>query len=95
MRTALPLTLLALAVPMLAQQTAPITTNPIPEKIIKRGLAVEIKELARLPDTRTLRPADQDINAGNYARVSYVRDLPDGIAGARHAADTLRRLHLV
>jgi Glucose / Sorbosone dehydrogenase len=56
----------------------PITSNPLPEKIIKRGLAVEIKELARLPDTRALRPANEDVNAANYARVSYVRDLPDG-----------------
>jgi hypothetical protein len=56
----------------------PITSNPIPEKIVKRGLAVEIKDLARLPDTRSLRPSTEDINAANYARVSYVRDLPDG-----------------
>jgi len=57
---------------------AQITSNPIPEPIVKRGLAVEIKDLVRLPDTRTLRPADQDVAPDSWARVSYVRDLPDG-----------------
>jgi len=37
---------------------AQITSNPIPAPIKKRGLAVEIVELARLPDTRGIRPAD-------------------------------------
>ena len=32
----------------------PITSNPIPEPIVKRGIAVEVKDLARLPDTHTL-----------------------------------------
>ena len=32
---------------------APITSNPIPAAITKRGLAVEIKDLLRLPDTRS------------------------------------------
>ena len=32
-----------------------ITSNPIPAPIEKRGLAVEIKDLVRLPDTRSLR----------------------------------------
>jgi hypothetical protein len=57
---------------------AAITTNPIPTTIVKRGLAVEIEELTRLPDTRGVRPLDQDVSPAGWARVSYVRDLPDG-----------------
>ena len=57
---------------------AQITSNPIPAPIVKRGLAVEIKDLVRLPDTRGMRPADQDVSPSGWARVSYVRDLPDG-----------------
>ena len=34
---------------------AQITSNPIPAPIVKRGLAVEIKDLVRLPDTRGIR----------------------------------------
>lgn len=51
--------------------------NPIPEPIVKRGLAVEIREIARLPDTSELDPAYGSAPVGS-ARVSYVRDLPDG-----------------
>src|SRR5262245_36811030 len=57
---------------------AQITSNPIPAGIPKRGLAVEIKDLIRLPDTRGMRPADQDVSPAGWARISYVRDLPDG-----------------
>ena len=53
-------------------------SNPIPAPITKRGLQVEIKELVRLPDTRRMRPADQDVTPTGWARISYVRDLPDG-----------------
>ena len=57
---------------------AQITSNPIPAPIEKRGLAVEVVELARLPDSRGIRPADQDVKPAGWARVNYVRDLPDG-----------------
>jgi hypothetical protein len=60
------------------QVATPITENPIPEPITKRGLTVEVRDVARLPDTRGLRPADQDVTPAGWARVSYVRDLPDG-----------------
>src|SRR5712671_800784 len=56
----------------------PITSNPIPEPVVKRGIAVEVVELARLPDTRGIRPADQDVKPAGWARINYVRDLPDG-----------------
>src|SRR5918996_2518145 len=63
------------AVRMIAAQ---ITSNPIPAPITKRGLQVEIKDLVRLPDTRGMRSLDQDVNPAGWARISYVRDLPDG-----------------
>ena len=56
----------------------PITSNPIPEPIVKRGIAVQVVEVARLPDFRGIRPADQDVKPAGWARVNYVRDLPDG-----------------
>jgi hypothetical protein len=58
--------------------SAQITSNPIPEPIQKRGISVRIVELARLPDSRDIRPRDQDVAQSGWARVSYVRDLPDG-----------------
>src|SRR6185436_16832627 len=67
-------------------------SNPIPAPVVKRGLSVEIKDLARLPDTRGLRPADQDVVPAGWARVSYVRDLPDG---RRFANDSRGLLYLL
>ena len=67
-------------------------TNPIPDPIVKRGLSVEIKDVVRLPDTRRLRPADQDVVPAGWARVSYVRDLPDG---RRFANDSRGLLYLL
>jgi len=69
-----------------------ITNNPIPAPITKRGLAVEIKDLLRLPDTRRIRPADQDVSPAGWARVSYVRDLPDG---RRFANDSRGFIYLI
>ena len=71
---------------------AQITSNPIPAPIVKRGLAVEVKDLVRLPDTRGIRPADQDVSPAGWARVSYVRDLPDG---RRFANDSRGFLYLI
>ena len=67
-------------------------TNPIPAPIEKRGLMVEISDVVRLPDTRGLRPADQDVSPAGWARVSYVRDLPDG---RRFANDSRGPLYLL
>ena len=75
-----------------AQITGAITANPIPTPIVKRGLAVEIRDLVRLPDTRGVRPLDQDVTPAGWARVSYVRDLPDG---RRFANDSRGFLYLV
>ena len=67
-------------------------TNPIPAPVEKRGLMVEIGDVVRLPDTRGLRPADQDVSPAGWARVSYVRDLPDG---RRFANDSRGLLYLL
>src|SRR5580765_2404887 len=70
--------LIAVLIGLTVVVRAQITSNPIAAPIAKRGLAVEIQELVRLPDTRGMRPADQDVSPAGWARVSYVRDLPDG-----------------
>jgi len=69
-----PLLMLSTAGPIHGQ----ITSNPLPAKIEKRGLAVQVVDLVRLPDTRSLRPQSEDVTPSGWARVSYVRDLPDG-----------------
>src|SRR5262245_60936141 len=71
---------------------AQITSNPIPAPIVKRGLAVQVKDVVRLPDTRGIRPADQDVSPAGWARLSYVRDLPDG---RRFANDSRGFLYLI
>ena len=43
--------IMLLAVRTVYAAEAPITNNPIPEPIVKRGIAVEVKDLAPLPDT--------------------------------------------
>ena len=81
-----------LAVPMVGAADEPITKNPIPEPVVKRGVAVEVKDLARLPDTRELRPPDQDVAPAAWARVSFVRDLPDGRRFANDSRGLLYRI---
>ena len=70
----------------------PITSNPIPTPIEKKGLAVEVRDFVRLPDTRGIRPADQDVSPAGWARVSFVKDLPDG---RRFANDSRGFLYLI
>ena len=65
---------LTLAIAFVHAQVA----DPLPAPIEKRGLTVEIRDIIRLPDTRGLRPLDQDVNPAGWARVQFVRDLPDG-----------------
>jgi hypothetical protein len=57
---------------------AQITDNPLPAPLVKRGLAVEVRDVARLPETRNLRPVDEDVTPTGWARASFVRDAPDG-----------------
>ena len=66
--------------------------DPISAPIEKRGLMVEIRDVVRLPETRGMRPADQDVTPAGWARVSYVRDLPDG---RRFANDSRGFLYLL
>ena len=68
---------LPLAICVVTTIAAQITTNPIPAAITKRGVQVEIKDIVRLPDTRGVRPADQDVTPAGWARIQFVRDLPD------------------
>jgi hypothetical protein len=66
-------------------------TDPLPA-VEKRGLMVEIRDVVRLPQTRGLLPPDQDTNPAGWARVSFVRDLPDG---RRFANDSRGFLYLL
>jgi hypothetical protein len=53
-------------------------TDPLPAPVEKRGLMVQIRDVVRLPETRGMRPADQDVNPAGWARVQFVIDGPDG-----------------
>src|SRR5262245_9530244 len=66
--------------------------NPLPAPVVKRGLSVEIRDVVRLPQTRGMRPADQDVNPAGWARVSYVRDAPDGRRFANDSRGFLWRI---
>jgi len=65
-------------------------SNPIPDPVIKRGLTVQIKEIARLPESGERFPERQ--GRGGYARVSFVRDIADG---RRFANDSRGFLYLL
>jgi hypothetical protein len=65
--------------------------DPLPP-IQTRGLRVEIRDVARLPDTRMLRPASEDTSPQSWARVSFVKDIADG---RRFANDSRGRLYLL
>src|SRR6188508_3299642 len=88
---------LSLVVGLLALVSAPglrgqITENPMAAPITKGSLAVEIRDVVRLPDTRGLRPLEQDVSPAGWARPNYVRDLPDG---RRFVNDSRGRLYLL
>src|SRR5438132_277116 len=84
------LTVAALLV--LAQSGNPVNSPPTPAPIVKRGLAVEIRDVARLPDTRGLRSPEQDVTPAGWARINYVRDLADG---RRFVNDARGKLYLL
>jgi hypothetical protein len=87
-RILLAIALLAAAASLHAQ----ITSNPIAASIEKRGLRVELRDLVRLPDTRSMIPPKQDVDPAGWARVSFVRDSPDG---RRFANDSRGILYLI
>ncbi len=66
--------------------------DPLPTSIDKRGLMVEIRDVVRLPKTLGLLHADQDVDPAGWARVSFVRDAPDG---RRFANDSRGFLYLL
>ena len=76
------------AVSVLSAQIA----DPFAAPVEKRGLMVEIRDVTRLPETRGLRPPEQDVNPAGWARVSFVRDIPDG---RRFANDSRGFLYLL
>ncbi len=92
MRRPLPLVLLLFLALGVASAIHAQITNPIQAPVVKRGLSVEVRDLVRLPETRSLRPADQDVVPAGWARVSFVRDLPDG---RRFANDSRGFLYLL
>jgi glucose/arabinose dehydrogenase len=61
-----------------AQVGTPTASPAMPAPVTKRGLAVAIRDVMRLPDTRAVRPGDQDVSPAGWARINFVRDLPDG-----------------
>ena len=58
---------LVAAICVVAAPDAPITRNPIPEPIVKHGLAVEIKDLARLPGFRNAHRLSWDTDGTMFA----------------------------
>jgi hypothetical protein len=92
MRARLPLVVCLLALSSAVSMRGQITDNPLPAPVEKRGLTVEVRDVVRLPDTRGLRPLDQDVSPAGWARPNYVRDLPDG---RRFVNDSRGRLYLI
>ena len=92
MRTRISLALVVIVAAGVAAAQQAQVANPLPAPVVKRGLSVEIRDVVRLPQTRGLRPADQDVNPAGWARISYVRDVPDG---RRFANDSRGFLYLL
>ena len=76
MRIFTPLVIVAIALPAAGAAPLQITENPLPEPVEMHGLRAEVRQLARLPETQGRLPEDRD--AAGFARVSFVRDAPDG-----------------
>ena len=72
------LTLVVIGLLAFQRIDAQITANPFPAPVETRAVAVEIRDVVRLPETRGMRPADQDVNPSGWARISFIRDSPDG-----------------
>src|SRR5438093_12542884 len=92
MRIRMPIVVFSLLAVWTAGAIRAQISDPIPARVEKRGLTIQIKDLVRLPETRGMRPADQDVTPAGWARVSYVRDLPDG---RRFANDSRGFLYLL
>ena len=92
MRTRTPLVMIVLLALAPARAADTQVVDPLPAPVEKRGLTVQIQDVVRLPHTGSYRPADQDRNPASWARVSFVRDLPDG---RRFANDSRGFLYLL
>jgi hypothetical protein len=92
MRILLPLALLVCLAFGPAGSIRAQTDRRLEMPVIKRGLTVGIVDVVRLPQTRGMRPPEEDVNPAGWARVSYVRDLPDG---RRFANDSRGQLYLI
>jgi len=88
----LPIVSFALVVFGLTTTGSAQVADPLPAPVEKRGLTVEVRDIVRLPETRRLRPVEQDVTPTGWARVSFMRDLPDG---RRFANDSRGFLYLV
>lgn len=79
---------------LLAAHDAPAQiTDPLPDPVAKKGTEVEIRDVVRLPRTLGQMHASQDVNPAGWARVSFVRDLPDGRRFANDQRGYLYELH--
>ncbi len=89
-------TLLAACAPLAflaAQDATAQITDPLPDPVAKRGLEVEIQDVVRLPRTLGSLHASQDVNPAGWARVSFVRDAPDGRRFTNDQRGYLYQLH--
>ena len=77
----------------LTQLTIAQVRDPLPDPIEKRGLTVRIDDVVRLPRTLGQLHASQDVNPAGWARVSFVRDAPDGRRFANDQRGYLYLLH--
>jgi len=77
----------AMAAPAYAQ-----VADPLPP-VEKKGLEVQIRDVVRLPRTRGMLHVDQDTDPAGYARVSSVREAPDGRLFANDQRGFLYLLH--
>lgn len=87
-----PLVVIVLLALLPARAVDAQVADPLPAPIEKRGLMVEIRDVVRLPRTLGLLHADQDVDPAGWARVSFVRDAPDG---RRFANDSRGFLYLL
>ena len=66
---------------------AQITSNPIPEPIMKKGLAVEIRDLVRLPDTRG-KHGEDDVTPAGWARMRSMSQSRRPMSPTSHSRST-------
>jgi hypothetical protein len=90
-RSSLLLTAVVFASVMAGPAYAQIS-DPLPP-VEKKGLEVQIRDVVRLPQTRGMLHVDQDTDPAGYARISYVREAPDGRVFANDQRGFLYLLH--